>query len=242
MTIPRFLDVVAHGIAIAPAFLSGVDGRSVGHAGISVRNGHGTGKLFTVELPPHTPVTALLQAWGRGDDSALDRLTPLVYDELRKIARGYMAQERRQGQTLQPTALINEAYLRLIDIRQPDWQNRTHFFALAAQVMRRILVDFARSRQYQKRGGGRLRVTLDERVGVSERGPDLVALDDALSALAAIDPRKSRVVEMRFFGGMSAEETAAVLKLSPKTVLREWRTAKVWLLKELSNRESSGHP
>jgi RNA polymerase sigma factor (TIGR02999 family) len=196
------------------------------------------GKLLRVQVPPNNSVTLLLQAWGRGDDSALDRLTPLVYDELRKIARAYMAQERRPGHTLQPTALINEAYIRLVDIQHPDWQNRTHFYALAAQLMRRILVDFARSRQYQKRGGGRRRVTLDD-VGVSERGPDLVALDDALTALAAIDPRKSRVVEMRFFGGMSAQETAAILQLSSKTVLREWQTAKVWLLKELSNRDSS---
>jgi RNA polymerase sigma factor (TIGR02999 family) len=182
-------------------------------------------------------VTSLLQAWGQGDERALTQLTPLVYGELRKIARKYMAQERRDH-TLQPTALINEAYVRLVHTRQPSWQNRAHFFALSAQIMRRILVDFARARRYQKRGGGVQAVTLDDALMPSTPGRDLVALDNALAALATIDPRKSRVVEMRFFGGLSVEETARVLQVSPKTVMREWQTAKVWLLKELT----SGHP
>jgi RNA polymerase sigma factor (TIGR02999 family) len=182
---------------------------------------------------PRDEVTALLLAWRNGDTHALEQLTPLVYNELRKIARGYVARERRDL-TLQPTALINEAYVRLIDMRQPDWQNRTHFYALAAQMMRRILVDFARARGYQKRGGGAAVVTLAEELVSSERGRDLVALDEALKALALIDERKSRVVELRFFGGLSAEETAEVLQVSAKTVLREWQTAKVWLTRELT--------
>ena len=184
------------------------------------------------KLQPRDEVTALLLAWRNGDAHALEELTPLVYSELRKIARGYVARERRDL-TLQPTALINEAYVRLIDMRQPDWQNRTHFYALAAQMMRRILVDFARARGYQKRGGGAAVVTLAEGLVSSERGRDLVALDEALKALAVIDERKSRVVELRFFGGLSAEETAEVLQVSAKTVLREWQTAKVWLIREL---------
>jgi RNA polymerase sigma factor (TIGR02999 family) len=147
-----------------------------------------------------------------------------------------MAQERC-NHTLQPTALINEAYVRLVHMRQPTWQNRAHFFALSAQIMRRILVDFARARLHQKRDGGD-QVTLDDALLISKPGRDLVALDDALAALATVDPRKSRVVEMRFFGGLSVEETAEVLQVSPKTVMREWQTAKVWLLKELT----SGHP
>jgi RNA polymerase sigma-70 factor (ECF subfamily) len=148
-----------------------------------------------------------------------------------------MAQERR-NHTLQATALINEAYVRLVHMRQPTWQNRAHFFALSAQIMRRILVDFARARRYQKRGGGAQVITLDDGLLPSTPGRDLVALDDALVALAIIDARKSRVVEMRFFGGLSVDETAEVLQVSPKTVMREWQTAKVWLLKELT----SGNP
>jgi RNA polymerase sigma factor (TIGR02999 family) len=189
-----------------------------------------------VRLSTDHQVTSLLLAWGQGDARALDRLTPIVYGELRKIARKYMAQERRDH-TLQPTALINEAYVRLVHTHQPSWQNRAHFFALSAQIMRRILVDFARARRYQKRGGGAQAVTLDEVPLPSTPGRDLVALDDALAALATIDARKSRIVEMRFFGGLSVEETAQVLQVSPKTVMREWQTAKVWLLKELT----SGH-
>ena len=187
---------------------------------------------------PNHRVTTLLQAWGQGDQGALERLTPLVYSELQKIARKYMAQER-SNHTLQPTALINEAYVRLVDMRQPRWRDRTHFFALAAQVMRRILVDFARARRYQKRGGGAQQVTLEEGFLMSEPGNDLVALDDALTALAAIDLRKSRVVEMRFFGGLSLEETAEALGVSAKTVTRDWNVAKVWLLRELRTRDRS---
>jgi RNA polymerase sigma-70 factor (ECF subfamily) len=189
------------------------------------------------KLQPRNEVTSLLLAWRNGDEHALEQLTPLVYSELRKIARGYVARERRDL-TLQPTALINEAYVRLIDMRQPDWQNRTHFYALAAQMMRRILVDFARARGYQKRGGGAAAVTLVEGLASSERGRDLVALDEALKALAIIDPRKSRIVELRFFGGLSAEETAEVLEVSSKTVLREWQTAKVWLSRELAGTDA----
>ena len=185
-------------------------------------------------------VTNLLQAWGHGDEDALAQLTPLVHGELRKIAQKYMAQER-PDHTLQPTALINEAYVRLVHMRQPTWQNRAHFFALSAQIMRRILVDFARARRYQKHGGGAEAVTLDEALLTPQPGRDLVALDDALSALATVDARKSRVVEMRFFGGLSVEETAEVLHVSPKTVMREWQTAKVWLLKELTSRNPTRH-
>jgi len=180
---------------------------------------------------PHK-VTGLLLAWGDGDDTALERLTPLVYDELRKIARRRLRHERSEH-SLQATALINEAYLRLIAMPQPAWQNRAHFFALSSRLMRRILVDVARARRYQKRGGDARRVTLDEDMASVEPGPGLVALDDALQALALIDERKSRVVEMRFFGGLSAEETAEVLKVSPKTVKRDWQMAKVWLFREM---------
>ena len=182
-------------------------------------------------------VTKLLLAWGAGEDSALEKLIPLVYKELRRLAHRYM-QGERTGHTLQTTALVNEAYLRLIDCRQVHFENRTHFFAISAQLMRRILVDFARSRRYQKRGGGVQNVTLDEELIVSPRqGRDLVALDSALSALAATDARKARVVELRFFGGLSVEETATVLKVSPDTVLRDWRLAKAWLAREMGRDE-----
>ena len=165
-----------------------------------------------------------------------EKLTPLVYDELHRLARRYMAQER-PGHTLQATALVNEAYLRLVDSRNVRWQNRAHFFAVSAQLMRRILVDFARSRHYQKRGGEAQRVSLDDALVVSrERGADLVALDDALQALAAVDPRKSQVVELRFFGGLTVEEAAEALAVSPDTVLRDWKFAKTWLLRELSGK------
>jgi RNA polymerase sigma-70 factor (ECF subfamily) len=180
-------------------------------------------------------ITGLLQAWSQGDDSALVALTPLVHTELRQLARGYMSHERR-GHTLQATGLVNECYLRLVDARHVRWQNRAHFFALAARLMRRILVDFARSRQYDKRGGRAQHVTLDEQRLAIEPGQDIIALDDALSAFAAIDERKSRVVEMRFFGGLSNEETAIALGISAKTVMREWQVAKVWLFRELSKR------
>ena len=172
-------------------------------------------------------ITELLLAWSRGERAALEKLVPRVHAELRRVAHRYMARERT-GHTLQTTALVNEAYLRLINVEQVRWQNRAHFFAVSAQLMRRILVDFARSRNYLKRGGGAQKVTLDEALVVSqEPGQDLVALDDALKALAATDARKARVVELRFFGGLSVEETAEVLKVSPDTVLRDWRLAKV---------------
>jgi RNA polymerase sigma factor (TIGR02999 family) len=182
------------------------------------------------------PVTELLLAWSNGDQTALERLAPLVYGELHRLARRYMAQER-PDHTLEATALVHEAYLRLVDSKNMHWQNRAHFFAVSAQLMRRILVDFARSRRYQKRGGERRQVSLDEALVVSrERAADLVALDDALRALAKLDPRKSRVVELRFFGGLSVEEAAETLGVSGDTVMRDWKLAKVWLLRELSGK------
>jgi len=178
-------------------------------------------------------VTQLLQAWGQGEDAALAQMLPIVYSELKRIARRYMAGER-QSHTLQTTALVNEVYLKLVDSRQVNWQNRAHFLAVCAQLMRRILVDFARARGYQKRGGGAQKVTLvEELLGAKESGRDLVALDDALKVMAEFDPRKSRVVELRFFGGLTEEETAAVLKVSTDTVQRDWKMAKLWLGREL---------
>jgi RNA polymerase sigma factor (TIGR02999 family) len=178
-------------------------------------------------------ITALLLSWGRGDEAALQQLIPLVHRELHQIARGCLKGER-PGHTLQPTALVNEAFLRLVDVRRVSWKNRTHFLAMSARLMRRVLVDFARSRQYQKRGGGVMKVSLDEAHGVAtERGQDLVALDEALITLSAIDERKVRVIEMRFFGGLTVEETADVLDLSRETVLRDWRLARAWLMQEL---------
>jgi RNA polymerase sigma factor (TIGR02999 family) len=178
-------------------------------------------------------VTGLLVAWGRGDESALDELMPIVHGELRRLARRLMRGERG-NHTLQTTALVNEAYLRLVDISRVRWQDRAHFFAMSARLMRRILVDHARSRKYLKRGGMLRRVSLDEALVVSERGTDLVALDDALDALAAVDQRKSQVVELRFFGGLSLEETAEALQVSAETVGRDWRLARTWLWRELS--------
>src|SRR5215510_7095547 len=187
--------------------------------------------------PSSQEITQLLLAWSDGDQAALEKLTPLVYAELRRLAKGYMFGER-PGHTLQTTALINEAYLRLIDWKNVRWQNRAHFFGVSAQLMRRILVDFARSRHYAKRGGQVHPVSLEEAAVVSqERDADLVALDDALNTLAAIDPPQSQVVELRFFGGLSVEETAEVLKISPRTVMREWSLARAWLYREL-NRSS----
>lgn len=185
-------------------------------------------------MPASDTVTKLLQAWRHGDKSALDKLIPLVHDELRRMAQRYMRHER-PGHTLQTTALVNEAYLRLADHENMQWQNRAHFFAVAAQAMRRILVDHARSRGYAKRGGGAHRVTLDEAAAiVPEPDPELLALDEALTHLEAIDPRKTRIVELRYFGGLSVEETAEVLELSPVTIMREWNKAKAWLYRELS--------
>lgn len=179
-------------------------------------------------------ITRLLNAWSEGDQSALERLMPVVYKELRRLAHRYMNRERADH-ILQTTALVNEAYVRLVDMPIVRWQNRTHFFAISARLMRRILVDFARSRQYLKRGGKTVHVQLDEAMLLAtDKPPDLISLDDALTALAAVDERKSKVVEMRFFGGMTVEETAEALGISPETVMRDWKTAKVWLLRQLS--------
>ena len=179
------------------------------------------------------PVTQLLLAWGQGDEAALEQLIPLVHAELRRVARRRMGHER-VGHTLQATALVHEAYLKLIDIRQVQWQNRAHFFAISSRLMRRLLVDHARARGYQKRGGGARNVTLDEALIVtSEKSGDLLAVDEALEALAARDRRKSQVVEMRFFGGLSVEETAEALHISIRTVKRDWTMARLWLLREL---------
>jgi RNA polymerase sigma factor (TIGR02999 family) len=183
--------------------------------------------------PSSHDVTALLLAWGDGDESALERLIPIVHDELHRIARGCMA-GGKGDHTLQATALVNEAYLRLIQTQAMNWQNRAHFLAMAARLMRRILVDFARSKQYLKRGGGAVNISLAPDVVLSAQpGRDLVALDDALDALANVDERKSRVIEMRFFAGLTIEETAEALHISPDTVKRDWKLAKAWLLREL---------
>ena len=183
--------------------------------------------------PSPGAVTELLREWGDGNDGALEQLTPLVEAELRRLARGYMRRERR-GHTLQTTALVNEAFLRLTDARHVRWQDRAHFLGISARLMRRVLVDHARARGFRKRGGGAQRVTLDEGLIASPEPPlDLVALDRALEALAADDVRKSRVIELRFFGGLSVEETAEVLHVSPQTIKRDWRLAKLWLLREL---------
>jgi RNA polymerase sigma-70 factor (ECF subfamily) len=177
--------------------------------------------------------SALLRAWSEGDQGALDRLTPIVYEELRRLARRYMRGERA-GHSLQTTALVHEAYTRLVDYKRMQWQDRAHFFAVSAQLMRRILVEHAR-RHNLKRGGDVPHVSLDEAAFVGgDEDTDMVALDDAMSSLARIDPRKVQVVEMRFFGGLSVEETAEVLKVSPVTVKRDWRAARAWLYRELS--------
>jgi RNA polymerase sigma-70 factor (ECF subfamily) len=183
--------------------------------------------------PTAHEVTGLLRAWRGGDETALQKLMPLVYDQLHAAARRYMAGERG-GHTLQTTALIHETYLRLVDIRRVEWQDRAHFLAVCAQLMRRILIDFARSRGYQKRGGDAPHINFEEAVLVTAR-PDsnLVALDDALNRLAQVDERKSKVVELRFFGGLGVKETAEVMKVSADTVMRDWKFAKVWLLREL---------
>lgn len=184
-------------------------------------------------------VTRLLQNWRLGRSAALEELLPLVHQELRRLARRYMFGERA-GHTLQTTALVNEAYLRLVNSRRVNWQNRAHFFAISAQLMRRILVDHARARGYQKRGGGVPKVTLDEAlIGPQEKGRELIALDAALTALAEVDLRKSKVVELRFFGGLGVEETAEVLKVSPETVMRDWRLAKAWLAREMKKSDGT---
>jgi RNA polymerase sigma factor (TIGR02999 family) len=188
----------------------------------------------TISSSPHQ-VTALLLAWGKGDEAALNQLIPVVHNELRRMARRCMAAERR-GHSLQATALVNEAYLRLIDVQHVAWKDRAHFLAMSARLMRRVLVDIARSKQYQKRGGGFIRVTLDDAMAVTHQpDQDFVALDDALKALARVDERKARVIELRFFGGLSVEETASVLEVSVDTVMRDWKLAKAWLQRELQN-------
>jgi RNA polymerase sigma factor (TIGR02999 family) len=204
------------------------------------RNQHLAAIKSVMTVPSQSDVTGLLLAWSDGDRDALHQLTPLVYQELRRLAKRHMVRER-PGHTLQATALVNEAYLRLIDINRMRWQNRAHFFAVSAQMMRRILVEFARNRHRRKRGGEAERVTFDDSLEVmSEAQPDLVAMDDALNALEAIDARLSQVVELRFFGGLTVEETAEVMKLSPQTVNRDWKTAKVWLFRELNGGKSDG--
>jgi RNA polymerase sigma-70 factor (ECF subfamily) len=193
---------------------------------------------LTVE-PPEGDVSTLLRAWSAGDQDALERLIPIVYHDLRRLARRYMKGER-PGHSLQTTALVNEAYLRLVNYKRIDWQDRTHFFAVSAQLMRRILVEHARRRNL-KRGGGIQHVSLEETaVAGGDRTTDITALDDALNALARFDPRKVQVVEMRFFAGLSVEETAKVLKVSAITVMRDWTTAKAWLYRELGGEAGDG--
>ncbi len=182
---------------------------------------------------PHE-VTQLLVAWGNGDEAARDQLMPLVYDELHRLAHQYM-NRKRPGHTLQTSALVNEAFVRLVGQRDVHWQNRAHFFGIAAQMMRRILVDYARNRHYAKRGGSARQVSLNEALIVSEvRSAEVVALDDALKSLAIMDQRKGQIVELRFFGGLSIEETAEVLAVSPGTVMRDWTLAKAWLRREMT--------
>ena len=193
-----------------------------------------------MSVPAPNEITGLLVAWSDGDQSALEHLAPLVQDELHRLAHHYMGRER-PGHTLQTSALVNEAYIRLIDWKNVRWQNRAHFFAVAAKLMRRTLVDFARDRQYLKRGGGALQVSLSEAAALTvQRGADLLALDEALTALAELDRRKVQVVEMRFFGGLSVKEVAVVLNVSEETVMRDWRLAKVWLLRELEQEVAGG--
>jgi RNA polymerase sigma-70 factor (ECF subfamily) len=189
---------------------------------------------------PTHEVTSLLQAWGRGDDDALQELIPLVYRELRQAARRYMAGEK-PGHLLQTTALVNETYLRLVGVRKVSWQNRAHFLAICAQLMRRILTDFARARGYQKRSGKVNRVTFTEDLLIAPQfDADFAALDAAMKKLAEVDERKSKVVEMRFFGGLTVQESAEVLKVSQDTVMRDWKMAKVWLLRELNGEKHRG--
>jgi RNA polymerase sigma factor (TIGR02999 family) len=195
-----------------------------------------------VARPSQEEISLLLKAWRGGDEAALDKLVPLVYDELRRIAHRHMARERA-GHTLQTTALVNEAYLRLVDTKQVPWHDRAHFFALSAQLMRRILVDHARARGRLKRGGPGQKVPLDESLAVPVgRQTDLVGLDDALSSLATVDARKAKVVELRFFGGLSVEETAEALNVSASTVMSDWRIAKVWLLRQLDRSGKKHEP
>lgn len=198
---------------------------------------------MTPAVPPSTPsntasnVTQLLVDWRNGDQAAFEQLMPVVYDELRRIAKRYMSREASHH-TLQTTALVNEAYLRLVNQQDVEWQNRAHFFAISAQIMRHLLVDHARARNYAKRGGGAIQVSLNEEIAsVADETVDLLALDEALTRLAAVDARKSRIVELRFFGGLSVEETAEVLNVSAITIKREWLKAKAWLYRELSQEQ-----
>jgi RNA polymerase sigma factor (TIGR02999 family) len=192
-----------------------------------------TPELEVMSGQPDLDVTALLMSWRAGDEEALRLLTPLVYNELHHLAERYMRGEQA-GHTLQTTALVNEAYIRLVDSSRVRWQNRVHFFAIAAQLMRRILVDFARRRRHQKRGGDWRKVTLGEGLDVAANvNADLVAVDEALQELAKLDPRKAQVVELRFFAGLTLEETAEALSVSTDTVGRDWRAAKAWLMREL---------
>ena len=194
-----------------------------------------------MDQSPHD-VTQMLHDWSEGDRGAAERLMPLVYDELRKLARDYLRRERADH-TLQPTALVNEAYLKLVDQTRVNWQNRSHFFGIAAQIMRRILVDHARSHAAEKRGGLRHKLSLDEaNVLPAERALDLIELDDALRRLSEVFPRKGQVIELRFFGGLSVEETAHVLGVSDKTVMREWQSAKLWLYRELDREGGEAEP
>jgi RNA polymerase sigma-70 factor, ECF subfamily len=184
--------------------------------------------------PAPTDITQLLLAWRNGDKAALDALVPVVHAELRRIARHYM-RGQREGHTLQTTALVNEAYLRLIDSSRVNWQNRAHFFAISAQLMRRVLVDFARAKNSQKRGGDRVQITLDENIETPlEKQTDLVALDEALDNLAKLNGRQSQIVEMRYFGGLSEEEIAETLQISTRTVRRDWNVARAWLYREIA--------
>jgi RNA polymerase sigma-70 factor, ECF subfamily len=192
---------------------------------------------MTLSTPSPHEITQLLIEWNNGSQDALDQLYPLVYEELRRLAHRYMSRER-PGHTLQTTAVVHEAYLRLIDQKHVQWQNRAHFFAIAAQMMRRILITHAQSRAYAKRSGGAFKVSLDEAAILSqERTGELLALDEALKSLTVLDPRRSQVVELRFFGGLSNEEIAEVLKISPNTVTRDWNVAKAWLYRELSKEQ-----
>jgi RNA polymerase sigma-70 factor, ECF subfamily len=204
-----------------------------------------TGRAFMPEgLHEDQPVsthevTRLLLAWKSGDETALNRLMPLVYQELHRLARRYMAAEQT-GHPLQTTALVHEVYVRLVDANSIDWHDRAHFYAICARLMRRILIDFARSRNYQKRGAGFAHIQLEEAVTVTSTiGSELLAVDEALKRLTLIDARKSEVVEMRFFGGMTAEEISAALNVSPQTVIRDWKLAKAWLHRELSREGSA---
>jgi RNA polymerase sigma factor (TIGR02999 family) len=192
-----------------------------------------------MELPAEQ-LTQLLKAWSEGHEDALEKLMPVVYDDLHRLARRYMSDER-PGHTLQATALVNEAYMRLLDSARPTWQSRAHFFAVSGRIMRRILVDWARSRQALKRGSNVPALELDEAIAVlGQPGADLVAIDDALQALAALDLRKSQIVELRFFGGLSAKETAEVLHVSEETVLRDWKLSKSWLRREMTKEPPRG--